>query len=200
MSMITIITWGGLWGVFELTAGYLLHLLPFSVGWLVWYPLACFFMMNVYRRTKRIEAVLLVGLLSAGIKMLNLFLPVRVDRVINPAISIVFEAVTLAAVIYIMKGFSDKKKRAFRTKLLAVLCMNTGWRVLYMVYVLFFVPDWMREISVVSSIGAFNTFFLAHNLLTSVVLLIGAVSIEYIFKPIRALENKLSLSPSTKVS
>jgi hypothetical protein len=80
--LFTIFTWGGLWGIFEATVGYLLHLLPFSIGWLIWYPVACFFMFQVYRKTQRTEAIVLVGLLSASIKLLNLFLPGRIDRVL----------------------------------------------------------------------------------------------------------------------
>jgi hypothetical protein len=40
--MLAVLFYGGIWGVFEATVGYLLHLLPFSIGWLVWYPIACF--------------------------------------------------------------------------------------------------------------------------------------------------------------
>lgn len=106
-----ILIWGGLWGIFESTVGYLLHLLPISIGWIVWYPVACFFMMNVYRKTQRASAIVMVGTLSACIKLINLFLPGRIDRVINPAISILFEAIAMAAAVYIVNNLLANKKR-----------------------------------------------------------------------------------------
>lgn len=195
-TITAILVWGGLWGIFEATVGYLLHLLPISIGWLVWYPVACFFMLNVYRKTRRAETVFLVGLLSACIKLLNLFLPGRIDRVLNPAMSIVFEALTLTAVVVVYKHFLAERKGKLVEKALAILCMNTGWRILYALYLLLLVPDWIREVSVISSTDALVTFFLTHNLFTSLVLFGGSIILKYILKPIKTLENKLSISLS----
>lgn len=191
-TLFTIMIWGGMWGIFEATVGYLLHLLPFSVGWIVWYPVACFFMLNVYRKTHRADAVLMVGFLSACIKIANLFLPVRIDMVINPAVSIVFEAIALSATIYIVKRFFSDKEQTFLSKGIAIIAMNTGWRMLYALYLLLLVPDWMREISVISSAKSFITFFVVHNISTCMVLLFGSLVIDHIIKPIREFEEKIS--------
>lgn len=193
LSIITaIIVWGGLWGIFEATVGYLVHLLPISIGWFIWYPIACFFMFNVYRKTKRSRDVILVGVLAACIKLLNLFLPGRIDRVLNPAVSIIFEALTLAAVIFIYKHLTTGKKKSLIIRAISVLSMNTSWRILYALYLLFLVPDWIREISVISSTNALITFFVVHNLLTSLILFGGSIIIKYILQPIKIFENKLS--------
>lgn len=109
--MLAVLFYGGIWGVFEATVGYLLHLLPFSIGWLVWYPIACFFMLQVYIKTKQVKSILLIGLLSCAIKLTNLMLPVRIDRVLNPAVSILFEAITMAAVVFC----GGKSGRTFQT-------------------------------------------------------------------------------------
>lgn len=196
-TLFTILIWGGLWGVFEATVGYLLHLLPFSIGWLVWYPVACFFMLNVYRKTHRQGAVLLVGLLSACVKLLNLFLPVQIDKVINPAISIVFEAIAMVSVLYAIIHLFANKKRSFLFKGIAIVAMNTGWRILYCLYLLLLVPDWMREISVISSTESFIIFFVMHNILTSIVLLVGSLIIKHIIKLIKEFEGNLSALLST---
>ncbi|MGI6004175.1 MAG: hypothetical protein ACOX88_01970 [Christensenellales bacterium] len=192
--LFTIFTWGGLWGIFEATVGYLLHLLPFSIGWLIWYPVACFFMFQVYRKTQRTEAIVLVGLLSASIKLLNLFLPGRIDRVLNPAVSIVFEALAMAAVFLMIKHFFTKRERGLLIKAFTVLCMNTGWRAIYALYLLFLVPGWMREVSVISSTEALITFFLIHNFFTSVLLFAASLISKYIQRPVKDLENKVSAS------
>jgi hypothetical protein len=187
-----ILVWGGLWGIFEATVGYLLHLLPFSVGWLVWYPVACFFMVNVYRKTGRVRDILYVGILAACIKLLNLFMPVRVDRVINPAVSILLEALSMAIVAFGLNRFFRSKKKSPAAKAIAVFCMNTGWRALYALYLLLLAPNWMREISVISSGEALVTFFITHNFFTSLVLFAGYLMLGLILRPVEAAEERLS--------
>ncbi len=188
--LLNIVAWGAIWGIFEATVGYLLHLLPFNIGWFIWYPVACFFMANVYRKTRSTWSVVFVGTLCALIKMLNLLLPGRIDRVLNPAISIVFEALTMAAVIFGVNRLFSKQKNLL-IKAAAALAMNTGWRLLYILYLLLLVPGWIREVSVISSMDQFIPFFITQNLITGLVLFIGYQFKSAIFKPVEALEQSI---------
>lgn len=195
-----IVVWGTIWGIFEATVGYLLHLLPLSIGWLVWYPMACFFLSCVYRNTNKIYSVLFVGILCAAIKMLNLFLPGRIDRVINPAFSIVFEALSLYAVIWVLNRHLAEKRRRPLVKALAALGMNTGWRALYVLYLFFLVPDWIREVSVISSMESFLKFFVKQNILTSLVVFLGWQFQSVLFRPVEAAQHKIdAISPRLPV-
>ena len=190
--VINIVFGGAIWGIFEATVGYLMHLVSFGYSWLIWYPVACFFMTNVYRKTGRISAVFFVGLLCAAIKMLNLILPGRIDKIINPAISIVFEALALATVVFAAdRLLGDKYKNPF-TKALIALSMNTGWRLFYSLYLLFLVPGWIRDVSVVSSAAKFIPFFITQNLITTALIFIGYQFISYILKPLDIIERRLS--------
>jgi hypothetical protein len=190
-SFLIITAWAAMWGIFEASVGYLLHLFPISCSWLIWYPVACFFMANIYRKTGKVSFVFLAGLLSASIKMLNLLFPVRADKVINPAISIVFESLVMGLVILAVNHvLKEKRKNAF-IKALVSLIMNTGWRVLFILFLLFLVPDWVRDISVISSADKFMTFFISQNLIISFILFIGYQFIDIIFRPIKAIENKI---------
>lgn len=90
---------------------YLLHLLPISMGWLIWYPIAYFFMYNAYPRTGQLETFVLVGIVSAYIKRLSIFLLGRIDRVLNPAVSIVFKALSIAAVFRVVGLFLLSRKK-----------------------------------------------------------------------------------------
>lgn len=188
--LLAVTFWGAVWGIFEATIGYLLHLLPVSIGWAVWYPAACFFMANVYRKTRDEGAIVLTGTLASSIKLLNLLLPVRIDRVINPAISILFEALAMAAIIFIVKKL---KKRTFTVIAFSVLGMNILWRTLYGLYLLLLAPAWIRDISVISDAELFIDFFAQQMLSTSAILIVGAASRTQIFRPVRALEKKLAL-------
>ena len=185
-----VLIWAALWGIFEATAGYLLHLLPVNIGWLIWYPAAYFFMANAYRRTGSPASIALVGLLSASIKLLNLLLPGRIDRVINPAVSIVFESLTMAAAAAVLRRRARPMTPAAQA--IAALLMNTGWRVLYMLYLLFLVPDWMRQISVISSAEQLFPFLVTQNLATSAVLYAGYLCRSIALRPLAAAERKLA--------
>ncbi|MPN09750.1 hypothetical protein SDC9_157042 [bioreactor metagenome] len=143
--LINIVVWGAIWGIFEATAGYLLHLVSFGYSWLIWYPIACFFMANVYRKTGKLSSVFFIGLLCAAIKMLNLFLPGRIDKVINPAISIVFEAFAMVTVVFAANRILDGKHKSPLVKALMALSMNTGWRLLFALYLLFLVEGYHRS-------------------------------------------------------
>ncbi len=170
---LTIVTWGAIWGIFEATVGYALHAVSFGYSWLVWYPAVCFFMMSVYHRTKSVSSIVLVGVICSAVKLLNLFLPGRIDKVINPAVSILFEALTMAGALYIATRFTQVDWRSLPYRALTVLCMNTAWRLLFAVYLLLLVPDWIREISVISSTQKLMPFFITQNIITSIVIFIG---------------------------
>ena len=178
-TILAILTIGALWGIFEATVGYVLHLLPISIGWLVWYPVACFFMAMTYFQTKKAYAVICVGVLSAGIKLLNLALPVSIDRVINPSVSIVFEALTMFCAVCVLQRTEGRSKPYIKAA--TVLLMNTGWRLLYILYILVIVPQWMRDISVISSAEQITRLLLTDNLATSGIIFIGFLAA----KPVR---------------
>ncbi len=188
---LNIILWGALWGIFEATLGYLLHSISFGYSWLVWYPAACFFMANAYRKTGRVSSIVFVGLLSAGVKLFNLLLPGRIDRVLNPAVSIVFEALSMAAVLLAARRIVEQGKSPL-VKAGIALAMNTGWRLMYLLYLLFLVPDWMREISVLSSAEKFLSFFVTQNLVTGMLVFIGYLLKSRLFKPLEGLEHRIA--------
>lgn len=163
----TILVLGAMWGIFEATVGYLLHLLPVSTGWIVWYPVACFFMADTYLKAHKASAILCVAFLSAGIKLFNLFFQIRIDKVLNPSVSIIFEAISMFCVVYLLQKLPEKLRKKPFTKAFTVIGMNTGWRILYILYILFLVPKWIRDISVISSSQQLTRFILIDNLATS---------------------------------
>lgn len=190
--VLTVVVWAAIWGIFEATVGYWLHAISFGFSWMVWYPVACFCIGNVYRKTRRISAICLVGAICAAIKMLNLFLPGRIDKVINPAISIVFEALAIAAVALAVTRLSQERSKTPVIRAASVLAMNMGWRLLFVLYLLFLVPAWMREISIISSTEKFIPFFITQNLATTAFVFTGYQLKDYFLKPVVALEGQLA--------
>lgn len=187
--VLTILACGAMWGIFEATAGYLLHLLPIKLGWLVWYPVACFFMGITYQRTKKASSILYVAFLSAGIKLLNLFLPVRIDMVLNPSMSIILEGLTMFLAVHAMGRLKEGMRKKPYIKALAALGMNIGWRLLYILYILFLVPQWIRDVSVISSAQQLLRFLLTDNLVTSAVIALPFIFADRILFLARRLKN-----------
>ena len=165
--LVPIIMTGAIWGIFEATVGYLLHLLPIRIGFLVWYPTAVFFLMSAYQTTRQKTAVLWVAVMASAIKLLNLMLPGRIDYVINPAVAILLESLAVFIAIYAV----ERIPWAGNTQgiLLLSIGMNTFWRVLYLGYLAFLVPDWMREVSVLKSSSDLIRFMAIDHLSSSLV-------------------------------
>lgn len=189
---IAVLSAGALWGIFESTVGYLLHLLPVSLGFLIWFSVACFFLTKAYRDSGKLSAVLLTALMASAIKLLNLFLPGSIDRVINPAVSILFEGIALWASLFVYEKISAKNKKLWATAVLA-LAANCFWRLLFMGYLGLLVPDWMREVSVLRSSESLVRFLVIDNLCATVVAWVGLQVLSLIRKRMKTKEGKVSL-------
>lgn len=159
-NFLSILLYGSIWGIVESTLGYILHLTPFHIGSLIWIPLATFFMMRVYKATGKKSSIFYIALLSATIKLLNLFLPGSIDKVINPAISILLEGISFMVVVILMEGKNIKNP-------LCILTFNSLWRVLYLTYIICS-PTFIFEKSALVSIDSYINFILVSNLKTCV--------------------------------
>ncbi|MDD2234847.1 MAG: hypothetical protein PHZ11_08805, partial [Desulfitobacteriaceae bacterium] len=149
-NLYAIIFWGACWGIIEATFGNFLHVINLNVGWLLWFPIAFFFMYKVYKLTGKQEAILILCIITAGIKLLDLFMPVRIDKVINPAVSIILEGLAVFVVIQVM----NKSQKLFKPRLLSLAATCFTWKILYSIYVLF-LPNWMFIISPLREFSSF---------------------------------------------
>ena len=170
---ITALTIGALWGIFESTLGYLLHLLPVNLGFLVWYPIACYFLTKAYRESGRASAVLLTAMFASLIKLFNLILPGRIDQVLNPAVSIIFEGIAVWAAVFIFHRMHARMKNSRWLTAALALGANSLWRVLFALYLAVAVPGWVRDISVIRSVDTFLHFMIVDNLAGGVVAWLG---------------------------
>jgi hypothetical protein len=135
----TIIFWGSLWGLTEATLGNALHIIPFKIGWPFWFPIAYLFMNKVYIQTENRITVLYTALIAASIKLIDLFMPIRIDYTLNPAVSIIIESLSMLAVWKL----TDKYNLKFDSAL--IFEINTCWRILYAAYVLFLPAYFIRS-------------------------------------------------------
>jgi len=94
-------------------------------------------------------------------------------------------------ILAVNRLLGEKYKNPF-VKAFAAFAMSTGWRVMYVLYLLLLVPDWIREVSVISSAEKLIPFFITQNLMVSGLLFVGYQFREHIFKPIQTAEHKIS--------
>lgn len=164
-SISIIIFWGAVWGLIEATLGYVLHSFSLSVGWFFWFPLAFYFMSKVYRQTNSVTSVLFASAIAAAIKLIDFLLPARIDRIINPAVSIIFEGLIVFAAFKII----EHKQDFFRIRYLEAFAVSIGWRVLYVVYILL-MPAFFYSVSPMRAASPFMKFFLLESIANSLII------------------------------
>lgn len=160
-----IIFWGAVWGLVEATLGYVLHSFSLSVGWFFWFPLAFFFMDKAFKQTGSLTSVLCTSVIAAVIKLVDFLLPTRIDKVINPAVSILLEGLVVFAAFKII----EHKQDFLRFRYLEALAVSAGWRVLYIVYILL-MPAFFFNVSPLQVISSFMKFFLLESIMNSLII------------------------------
>ena len=111
------LVWGAAWGLWEATAGHLVHLakIPNLPG-IVMLPAALFFMSRAFVRGGRVETIFLSGCVAAALKLATILLPgVSSRAAVNPALAILAEALIVTGVAstlstFKMKWFEEFKK------------------------------------------------------------------------------------------
>jgi hypothetical protein len=161
-----IVFWGALWGLFEGTVGYILHMLPINLGWFVWFPAAYFFMVQVYKQTGKANSIFYTSIIAAAIKLVDFLLPVRVDMVLNPFASIILEGLVVFAVYRMLE---QQEESMLRHEYVKVLVMSISWRVLYLLYLLP-LPEFIVKISPLRGVEPFVKFLFMEGMVNSVII------------------------------
>lgn len=171
MSFLSInIFYGSLWGIVEATLGYLVHLTNISSTFVL-LPIAFLFMRQVYKSTGKISSIILISIISATIKLLDIFTGIRLDKVINPAISILLEGCAFAGLVFGVKKLEEKKNINIVQKYSLIFIMNTLWRVVYCLY-LMCAPNFIYRFSILTSTPKVIDFMITKNLGTSIIIVL----------------------------
>lgn len=162
----TVLFWGSLWGLEEATLGHVLHLLPVNIGWLFWFPLAYLFMFLTYQKTGKVTAVLWTAAMASSIKLIDLLLPIRIDKVINPAVSILLEG---AAVFLLIKVIRPRTLTG-KSRFLIPFASSLVYQLFYMIYISI-VPLFFTAIPAVTNVSTYLNYGL-HGLVNGIMLVI----------------------------
>lgn len=163
--IISITFWGAIWGAVEATLGYVLHSFSLGIGWFFWFPLAFFFMDRVFKKTKSRLAVILTSVLAASIKLIDFLLPARVDRIINPAVSIVLEGLIVFLALLII----ENRRNLLKNKYTQAIFVSIGWRALYVGYILL-MPEAFFNISPLREMAPLLQFLVFESFINSLVI------------------------------
>lgn len=156
---------GSMWGILEATLGFLLHKISFGYGFCIWFPLAFYFMDCIYRKTKKAPYMLYGALIASIIKLTNLFIEVRVDKVLNPSASIILEAVSL---LILYKVLEKKKKNI---GVIDIAAVNLLWRMLYAIYILL-MPKYYFMLSPLKDVYSFLNFMLLESSVNTAIIIL----------------------------
>jgi hypothetical protein len=102
-----VLFWGSLWGIWEATAGYVIHLthVPGLPGFII-FPAAFYFMSRAFIRSGRYGAIFLAACVAAGLKMFDIFIPGQnLQAVINPAQAILLESLAVTGFYCFLQRF-----------------------------------------------------------------------------------------------
>ncbi len=130
-TLVISLFWGALWGIAEATLGYLAHLVTIipGIAGFIMFPIGFYFMTRAYRETGKLGALFSTAAVAAGIKLVDLFLPVLSPiKTINPAMAILMEGLVLLVIYKILQ----KSRRTFG--FLEALLAASGWRVGFILY------------------------------------------------------------------
>lgn len=163
------IFYGALWGIIEATLGYLVHLTNISSTFVL-LPIAFFFMRQVYKATGKINSILFISIISCSIKLLDIFTNIRLDKVFNPAISILLEGFAFAGLVFFVKKLETKKSINKIQKYGLIFIMNTAWRGAYCLY-LMYAPEFIYRFSILTSLEKIIDFMITKNFGTSIIII-----------------------------
>lgn len=101
--------------------------------------------------------------IASVIKLTNLFIEARVDKVVNPSVSIVLEAVSMLIFYKILE------KKCKKADILGIAVVSILWRNLYAIYI-FLMPKSFCGISPLRAAGPLLKFMLLDSLANTVII------------------------------
>lgn len=107
-ELFTVIAYGCVWGLLELTLGGYLHFIHFpQKGLIMGAPAYTILTMYVIKH-RRVFSPLVIGFIAASFKILNIFIfgvPIFSRSVVNPALAIIAEATSVTFAAFVISRF-----------------------------------------------------------------------------------------------
>lgn len=186
-NLYMILTLGATWGIIEATIGHLLHMLPIGIGWMFWFPIAFFFIHTAYAQTKSFSSVMFTALIAAALKFVDLLFSTRLDIIVNPAVSILIEALSVVLVYYYVLKCDVKK-----VNVLSILLVGFLWRTLFISFVLC-LPQSFTDVASFTSVNSFLNFMFLNNIVNTLFISVGFLAAKVFRKQFVFILDKLGM-------
>ncbi len=186
-----VIFWGALWGLEEATLGHLLHISAINLGWIFWFPLAYFFMLQVFKKTHQLSAVVLTSFVAAGIKLINIWVTPNLLIILCPVISVILEGCTF---FLVGKIFAGRQKLLMAS--LQTMLISFSWRMLYVIAILA-IPSEIMPVYPYGTIGPFVKFVCLEGALNGVLIMACILLSEKLNRHLKKGNTMNSLRPCT---
>jgi hypothetical protein len=162
---------GAVWGICEATVGYALHLaalaLPGLPGALM-FPIGFFCMRRAQMATGKAAAPFQIAVIAAGIKLVDFLMPgYDAIRVVNPALSILLEGLTVTVICALSRapGSAPKYTQA--------LGMGVLWRTMFAGYLFLISLFGLPAALVTSGAAPLLRFVLLESFFNSLIIYAG---------------------------
>lgn len=107
-ELFTVVAYGCIWGLLELTLGGYLHFIHFPQKGLVMGALAYTILTVYVIKHRRVFTPLAIGFIAASFKILYVFIfsvPIFSRSIVNPALAIIAEAASVTFVAFVISRF-----------------------------------------------------------------------------------------------
>lgn len=107
-ELFTVVAYGCVWGLLELTLGGYLHFIHFPQKGFIMGALAYTILTMYVIKYSRVFSPLAIGFIAAGFKILNIFIfnvPIFSRSIVNPALAIIAEAASVTFVAFVVSRF-----------------------------------------------------------------------------------------------
>lgn len=156
-----VVFWGAAWGLTEATLGHAAHWLTLELPGLTgffMFPLACLFMLQVYRQTSRPGLVFASSAVAAAIKLIDLLAPIVLPvKVLFPATAILLEGLAVCCALAVTGNAAHRAGRYAWP-----VVVSAAWRVGY-AGLLLLLPPSLLATSPIGSWGAFVRFIVLES-------------------------------------
>jgi len=124
--IVRIVAFGALWGLLEATLGYVLHLVHDYLPGIVMPAIGAAILVRFHRESAHRGAVVAVGVVAALVKAVDFLIPgMNPLRVANPMLSILIEALAMAALLPALSRASEWRRVQLE------FGASFGWRIAF---------------------------------------------------------------------
>ncbi len=113
-TVLTIMIYGCIWGILEMTLGSFLHVIHLPQKGLIMGAIGCSILTVYVVKHKMIWHPIVIGCIAASFKLLNVFIysvPIYARSIVNPGLAIICEAIAVSLIAYVIVKYVQYREK-----------------------------------------------------------------------------------------